>query len=791
MRRFFKYISISLSRKLSLWIVLFAAIIFNVALGFMFSQSLGAVKKEAISRATEELENTVLRVNNILQRVEVTADNMEWLINRHLNTPDSMFIYSRRILENNEELNGCSIAFEPYYYREKGKYFSAYSLNKDGEILTTQEGNVRYEYFYMDWYLTPKLLDRPVWTEPFFDFNPENIYSEEMIASHSRPIKDSNGEFIGTFSTDISLRWLSETISAVKPYPNSYSIMVGEGGTFFVHPDSTKLFYQTIFTETLEHPNKAVSDLGHAMLSGEEGMRQLHYNGEDCYVFYKPLGTTGWSVAIVCLESDIFAGYKHLLHIVFIIVIFGLLLMLFVFSRIVSRELKPLRDLADQTDTISKGNFEQKLPLDKRTDEIGRLSQSFVDMQQSLIKYVDELKDTTATKASMESEIKVASTIQASMLPRIFPPFPERKDIDLYASMIPAKEVGGDLFDFFLRDEKLFFIIGDVSGKGVPAAMLMAVTHSLFRSASAHDSDPSNIIHNINSTICLDNDAMMFVTVFLGVLDLPSGRLRYCNAGHDCPFLLADEPVKLDCQPNLPLGIMADMKYVTQEHQMAPGSTLFLYTDGLTEAMNAQYLQFGEERIVELLHSCCLQKLSPRQILDSVWEGVHGFVKEADQSDDLTMLALRYTPGKFATQLVERITLNCDLNRIPELNDFIESIGERLQLDPPTIMQVQLAVEEAVVNVMNYAYPEGRNGFVTIKVMSDGHELRIVIIDSGRAFDPTRKEKADTTLSVEDRPIGGLGIFMIREMMDTINYERVDGRNLLMMIKIIKPDNHE
>ena len=781
-----QYIRQSLSRKLSLWIVLFAALIFNIALGFMFTQSLNSVRQEAVNRATKELDNTVLRVNSLLSRVEMATDNTDWLVVRHLDAPDSMFVYSRRILENNPFLNGCSIAFEPYYFKDRGKYFSAYSYNDNGKLLTTQEGNEHYEYFFLDWYQTAKLLDRPVWTEPFFDFNPDDIYSTEAIASYCKPIKDGDGEYIGTFSTDISLGWLSETISAVKPYPNSYSIMLGEGGTFFVHPDSTKLFFQTIFTETLEKPDPDLSDLGHAMLRGEEGMRELQMDGVDSYVFYKPLGETGWSVAIVCPESDIFGAYNRLKRIVRFIVIIGLLLMLLVFSRIVSWELKPLRKLADQTDTIAKGNFDQKLPDDKRCDEIGRLSHSFVDMQQSLIRYIDELKETTSTKASIESELKVASAIQASMLPRIFPPFPERKDIDLYATMKPAKEVGGDLFDFFLRDEKLFFCIGDVSGKGAPAAMLMAVTHSLFRAASSRESDPSAIVRTINETVCQDNDASMFVTLFLGVLDLPSGRLRYCNAGHDCPLVFNGQLSTLDCQPNLPIGIISDMKFALQECTLASGSTLFLYTDGLTEAMDADHGQFGKDRVMPLVASCCEQGMGPRQILDTILEGVHAFVKDADQSDDLTMLSLRYTPGQFATLLSEKLTLSCDVSRVPELNEFIASIAQKLEMDPMMTGQVQLAVEEAVVNVMNYAYPDGMRGFVTIKAMSDGHELRLVVIDSGVAFDPTGKEKADVTLSVEDRPIGGLGIFLVRELMDSINYERVDGRNILMMIKNIR-----
>ena len=395
--RFNRYIGRSLSRKLSLWIVLFAALIFLISLGFMFSQSLRTVRQEAINRATQVLDNTTLRVNSILQKVEIAADNTDWLVKRHLDTPDSLFVYSRQILQNNPDLNGCSISFEPYYFRDRGLYFSAYSLNDNGVIKTTQEGNDHYEYFYMDWYLLPKLLDRPVWTEPYFDFNPVDIYSTDMIASYCKPLKDEFGIFIGSLSVDISLDWLSNTISAVKPYPNSYSIMIGEGGTYFVHPDKSKLLYQTIFTETMENPDPALTELGHAMLRGEEGMRQLVIDGAESYVFFEPLGHTGWSVAIVCPASDIFSGYTRLKRIVVGIVLFGLLLMLLVFIRIVSRELEPLKELATQTGTIAEGHFDQTLPDVRRSDEIGQLSQSFGNMQQSLMKYIEELKQTPVT----------------------------------------------------------------------------------------------------------------------------------------------------------------------------------------------------------------------------------------------------------------------------------------------------------------------------------------------------------------------------------------------------------
>ncbi len=631
------YFKNSLSTKLSLWIVLFTAVVLVSALGYMFSVSRQAIRQEAVNHATEILENTTLRVNSILERVEVATNNTDWLINRHLDGPDSMFVYSRRLLENNPDLNGCSIAFEPDFFKQKGRYFSAFSLRNNGEILTTQEGNEHYEYFYMDWYQLCKLLDRPVWTEPFIDYNPEDIYSKDMIASYCKPIKDRNGKYVGTISVDLSLTWLSNTISAVKPYPHSYSIMIGQGGTFFVHPDSTKLFFHTIFTETLEHEDTALTALGHAMQRGEEGMRQLVIDGQESYVFYKPLGNTGWSVAIVCPESDIFGAFNRLRRAVTIAVLAGLLLLLLVSIQIITRELKPLRRLADQAGVIAKGNFDENLPESGRVDEIGQLSQSFGDMQRSLAGYIEELKQTTAQKASIESELKVASDIQMSMVPRIFPAFPNRPDIDLYASMTPAKEVGGDLYDFFVQDERLYFCVGDVSGKGIPASLFMAVTRNLFRIVAQQGRSPEEIATQINLILSHDNEQNMFVTMFIGCADLKTGHLDYCNCGHNAP-LIDGQFMKLQ-YTNRPIGIWEEGGFIGESIDDIRGRQMLIYTDGLNEAENPQKQLFGEHRLQELMAGAL--SLNSEQVIDMLQEAVERHRDGATPNDDLTLLCLK------------------------------------------------------------------------------------------------------------------------------------------------------
>ena len=643
MKEFYQLIRRKLSVRVSLWVVLFAAIIFNVALGFLFFQSRDAVREEAVNHAMQILDKTSLRVDSILNRVEVASNMTTWLVQRHPDKPDSMFVYSRGMLLNNPDFYNCSIAFEPYYFKDKGRYFSAYTKHDGDSIRTIQGGSDKYQYFFMDWYLMPMLLDKPCWTEPYMDYDVATNTSE-MVTSFCQTIKDHHGQKIGVINTSLSISWLSQTISATKPYPNSYSIMIGRGGTYFVHPDTTKITRQTIYTQTIEKPDTALEALGHAMQRGEEGMKHMIIDGEDCYVFYKPLGQTGCSMAIVCPEKDVFSSFNRLRQSVMAIVIIGLLLMLYLFIRIITRELNPLRRLAQEAETIASGQFEAELPDFQRIDEIGQLSHSFAGMQQSLVKYIEELKETTAQKASIERDLHIASDIQKGMLPEKFPTKADCDDVQIYASLTPAKDVGGDLFDFYFRDEKLFFCIGDVSGKGVPASLFMAVTRAVFRTVSAHESMPDQIVTTMNKMMVDMNKTLMFVTLFVGVLDLPTGRLHYCNAGHDAPLLVGAGVGELPCDSNIPVGFMPTWKYTLQEALISPGTTIFLFTDGLTEAMNADCAQFQMNRINEVaLKALSTQQLEPHQLIEQMTAAVHEFVGDAEQSDDLTMMAIQYS----------------------------------------------------------------------------------------------------------------------------------------------------
>ena len=389
------------------------------------------------------------------------------------------------------------------------------------------------------------------------------------------------------------------------------------------------------------------------------------------------------------------------------------------------------------------------------------------------------LESAEQSKERIENELHIARNIQMSMLPKVFPPFPERSDIDLAAIIIPAKEVGGDMYDFFIRDERLYFCIGDVSGKGIPASLVMAVTRSMFRTVAGHEVSPQRIVASMNESMSESNESYMFVTFFCGVLDLGTGRLRYCNAGHNAPILLKKAKLILPVEANLPLGVESGFNFREQEIKLDYDDALLLYTDGLTEAENAKHELFGEERLFKALSG----RKKAKNHLENIHRQVSEFVGNAPQSDDLTMLFFHYLNDTMQTD--RHLILHNDIQQIPQLADFVETIAAEKKLDQGLVLNLNLALEEAVTNVILYAYPQGTDGLVDIEAIIHPSSLDFIISDSGKPFDPTKAPMPDTSLGIQDRPIGGLGIYMVKTIMDTVQYERIGERNILTMTKHI------
>lgn len=384
-----------------------------------------------------------------------------------------------------------------------------------------------------------------------------------------------------------------------------------------------------------------------------------------------------------------------------------------------------------------------------------------------------KLNEVRLKEQHIEDELAIARNIQQSLLPSE-QTVKSSKTINIKGLQIPAKYVGGDLFDYYVRDNKLLFCIGDVSGKGVPAALLMAISHSLFRTISSHNERPEIMMEALNNAISENNPDIMFITMFLGIMDLTTGTISYCNAGHNPPIVIKNGHAEyLDTEPSLLLGVELSAKYTAHELTLAHGDTLFLYTDGLTEAENAEHETFGEKRALET--AAHFGTLTAEQQIEQMHQAVDQFVNNAEQSDDLTMLAIQYVHGE------NRLVIENRIQELDKLEPFLSHFFEQKSIDMSLLPQLDLALEEAVTNVIMYAYPEGETGTAELTVNVNNKQICSTLTDSGTPFNPLEQQEDNLDVSLEERKIGGLGIHLIKEIMSKVEYEYANGRNVLRM----------
>lgn len=369
------------ARKLSIGILLLAIPIFVVSLGILFTQSRHMIRLEAVGRANSVLNSTMQRISRNLLTIETATNAYSWLIERSLQ-PDSLLAYSRRVVQLNPHIDGCSISAEPDVFPQYGKYFSVYTVRETDTITTVIEEE--YDYFSKIWYKTPRDLNKPCWVAYFDESDSLELTIDGMVASYGRPLYNADNRFVGIVSTDLSLLHLSKLMSVEKPYPNSYFMMIDDQGRYFVHPDSTKLFTQTIFSGADPRRQTDLIALGHEMTAGNQGRMNAVIDGVSCLVCYKPVPGTSWSLAIVCPDRDVLASYHRLTYIVIPLLIIGLFVIVTLCSRAVGQTIHPLNELLDKTQSIAAGNMEVYIPHTQREDVIGNLQNSFATMLQSL-----------------------------------------------------------------------------------------------------------------------------------------------------------------------------------------------------------------------------------------------------------------------------------------------------------------------------------------------------------------------------------------------------------------------
>lgn len=411
MRNIINRIRRKLSLKLTFGIMLFLIAIFVVSLGILFMRSRQLVREEAMERAEQELDNVVMRVNGMMNEVETATMTARWHLTDDNLQPDSLLNFARRIVAMNPNFDGCSISTEPNYFPQIGRYFSVYAYHEGDSVVSKTEDP--YEYFDKVYYKTPLLLGKPSWVEAYAE-DVNGVVSDnfdDLIVSFGVPIRNSKRETIGVISTDLSMPWLSQVISAYKPYPNAYSVMLGADGQYLIHPDTAKLMKKTIFSDADTKNNQDLITLGHDMVSGNSGMLTVKIRGKRCLVLYKSLKRAPWSIALVCPESDILAGYTKLLYILIPLLVFGLLVILAFCLNVITSMVTPINELTDKLSYITHGHYNEPIERTSRRDVIGRLQNNFAEMQEALSKHITSLQEVNNVTCKLNSELEKASVM--------------------------------------------------------------------------------------------------------------------------------------------------------------------------------------------------------------------------------------------------------------------------------------------------------------------------------------------------------------------------------------------
>ena len=783
---------LTLTNRLSFMIMAILIVVSAIIMSFIYVITKDSMSREVESRYESIVLHSNEKIRGVLSDVYVAAINNIYVIERDIDNPDQLQKHLERMVAQNKYMSSCRLIFEPDFYPQKGHNYEIYAWrDSTGRAMGRQMNENHPYYLEHAWYRAAFENEEGDWTPPYFD----RAASQQLTTTYMTHIHDAQGRKVGMLGADVSLEWLRQRHQRIdaenherfeKGFKDqSYSFIIDNDGTYLIHPVESRVLKKKLQDVVAETPALQDDDMVRSMLNEESGVGQLNNDGIESHVFYSFVKYAEWTVVIVVPDEIIHHNGNVLARIILLVFLVGLMIIFFLCHQFLKRNLMPLKRFVTAVNQVAEGHFDIQLPR-VRSREVDALRTAFGDMQLSLTKYMSELQETTAKKVAMEQELKIASDIQMQMLPKTYPPFPERTDIDIYGEVVTAKEVGGDLFDFFIRDEKLFFSIGDVAGKSVPASLVMAVARSMFRSASMLYTSPKLILESINRSVCQSNDSYMFVTLLMGVLDLDTGRLLYANAGHEPPVLVGSNTRFLPVENNIPLGLRPEWEYSEQEVTIIPGTTLFLYTDGFTEAETVDKKHYGRDRMFKEAIRLAAKRLDSRTFVKDIRQTERQFVNYISQMDDISLLAIKYK-GKVDPKIYYRsILLNNDVQEVPVLTVFIGGICDDMKFDNLTRSRVNLAIEEAVVNVMNYAYAPGEHGNIQLEVTADEAVVSFILKDKGKAFDPTAMPEVDVDEYVATRSVGGLGIHLIRNYMDEVDYQRTNEQNVLTMKKNLK-----
>jgi sigma-B regulation protein RsbU (phosphoserine phosphatase) len=602
-----------------------------------------SLAEDAQIRARFLADGAADRIDITLGRLQSLVDGMAISLNATALdlSLEQVRALQEEALRSEPSLYGTAFAWLPERKPPDWAAWAPFSYRADGQLAYKDLGRDSRDYIGQDWFYLPRFLDRPVWTEPYI------ATTGVRMVTYSAPVHLPSPDgpvFAGVVTCDIELAWLDRLLAELPLGENGYGFLLSRNGVHISHPIDALTMNESIFSVAEARNDPELRKAGQAMLSDQAGIRTWigWANQEKSWLAWGRLSTTGWTSGVLISQTELNRTIAQLTQIQALAGGGGLLLLVLAVGWIARSITRPIMALSEAVPSIAAGRLDEPLPFPDGQDEVARLTAVFRTMRDHLKGYIADLEATTAARERIQGELRIAHDIQMDLVPKTFPAFPERDDMDLFAIIEPAREVGGDFYDFLLLDDDhIFLAMGDVSGKGVPAALFMAVTRSLLRAEIKTNRDPAQVLARLNDALAEHNDSCMFVTLFCAVVRLSDGRVRYANAGHNPPLCLrTDGRVDWIERPaGVAAGAIADLDYDTGELGLAWGESLFLYTDGVNEAMDGEDQAFGNDRLLNRMLAS--RALSCRDTLDAVLADIRDHTGEAEQFDDITMMMFR------------------------------------------------------------------------------------------------------------------------------------------------------
>jgi sigma-B regulation protein RsbU (phosphoserine phosphatase) len=674
---------------------------------------------------------------------------------------------------------GSAAAFEPEAFAPGLLAFSpyCYRATRGREIKDLAQGG--YDYPARDWYRLPRDSGRALWSEPYFDEGGGGI----LMATYSVPIRDAGGRMRGIATADVALEWLQRLVSGIRVGDTGYAFLLSRSGRIVTHPDPRFAMKADLAALAVERRDPGLTRLAEALSAGRSAFERTAdlRNGASSFVVFRPLQASGWNLAVVFPEAEMMADVAALERRLWATGLGGASLLALVTALVSRRITRPLVHLTRAAQDVAAGRLDAPLPDVASHDEVGRLTASFAEMQTALTQYIEAVKQSAAAEERLESELRVARQIQMSLLPRAADLLPDRLGCEVFGLLEPARAVGGDLFDVVLRRPgEVSFVIGDVSDKGIPAALFMAVTDIHFEAAARELRDPEAVLARVNDALVAENTANMFVTLICGVLDTDSGRLSLASGGHTRPVLIpaSGPPRFLEGDVGTVVGVVPGLSFQRRDVRLQPGDALLLYTDGVTEAHDPQSQLFGEERL--LAHLCSRPPEDPGPLAQGVRDAVRAFAKSAPQFDDIAILIVRRPPRAPAATASAEAHLDLDggIEELVRARAWLEGWCASQGVEGDAVHDLDLALEEVVANVVHHGYGSARGGRMGLRLALAGDVVRLEVRDRAAAFNPLDAEGPAPRSAAGG---GGLGVHLVRQLMERVEYGRENGENRLVL----------